>query len=328
MAQDRRQVLGLGLGAGAAVAASAATIARAAATGGRLAKTAVTTIVTVAGPGLGVRTPKGVLDVAGAERDLKLGIPTSVIQLVRGEGNVAALERLVANPPARRLIPEAQVRFGNIIDNPPKIICVGLNYAAHAAEGGAAPPKEPILFNKYSTAMNHHGGTIRVTGEPAREWDYEAELVAVMGKGGRHIPEDRALESVFGYAAGNDFTARDLQRRSAQWMLGKTVDGSGPFGPWLVTADQVDVTNLEMKLILNGGEVRQSTNTRLMIFNVAQIIAYCSKHFSLEPGDVIFTGTCEGTIAGYPPDKRVWLKAGDRMVTSISGVGELSVTLV
>ena len=110
-------------------------------------------------------------------------------------------------------------------------------------------------------------------------------------------------------------------------MLGKTIDGSGPFGPWLVSADQVDVNNLDMKMIVNG-EVRQSTNTRLMIFNCAQIIAYCSKHFSLEPGDVIFTGTCEGVIMGYPPDKRVWLKPGDHMVTSISKIGDLHVTLV
>jgi len=105
------------------------------------------------------------------------------------------------------------------------------------------------------------------------------------------------------------------------------MDGSGPFGPWLVSADQVDVNNLDMKLILNG-EVRQSTNTKLMIFNCAQIIAYCSKHFMLEPGDVIFTGTCEGTIIGYPKDKQVWLKAGDRMVTSITGLGDLDVRLV
>ena len=132
---------------------------------------------------------------------------------------------------------------------------------------------------------------------------------------------------MFGYASGNDFSVRDLQRKSAQWMLGKTIDGSGPFGPWLVSADQVDVNNLDMKMIVNG-EVRQSTNTRLMIFNCAQIIAYCSKHFMLEPGDVIFTGTCEGTIIGYPRDKQVWLKAGDKMVTSIAGLGDLHVSLV
>jgi 2-keto-4-pentenoate hydratase/2-oxohepta-3-ene-1,7-dioic acid hydratase in catechol pathway len=331
MSQNRRGVIGLA--AGAALAAGGAQARPAAAKGGpaRLRKTDVTTIVTAQGPGLGVRTPRGVLDVAGAERDLRLGLPVTVSDLIAGRGDVAALAALLANgaakAPARRLIAEDKVRFGIIVDNPAKIICVGLNYAAHAAEGGSAPPSEPILFNKYNTALNHHEGTIKVSDEPGREWDYEAELVLVMGKGGRNIPEAQALDHVFGYASGNDFTARDLQRKSGQWMLGKTVDGAGPFGPWLVSPDQVDVNNLDMKMTVNGA-VRQSTNTRLMIFNCAQIIAYCSKHFSLEPGDVIFTGTCEGTISGDPPGKRVWLKPGDRMVTSIEKLGDLSVTLV
>ncbi len=330
MTQNRRDLIGLGVGAALVGAAAQAEPVKAA-SGGRLRDISVTTIRTAAGDGLGVRTPRGVLDVAGAEKDLRLGLPATVMALIAGHGNVAALAGLLANgavrAPAHRLIAEDELKFGKILDNPPKIICVGLNYAAHAAEGGSKPPSEPILFNKYTTAVNHHQGTINVTGEPGREWDYEAELVMVMGKGGRNIPEASALDHVFGYASGNDFTARDLQRKSAQWMLGKTVDGSGPFGPWLVSADQIDVNNLDMKMTVNG-RVRQSTNTRLMIFSCAQIIAYCSKHFTMEAGDVIFTGTCEGTISGDPPDKRVWLKAGDRMVTSIEKLGDLSVTLV
>jgi len=287
--------------------------------------------VTSAGLGLGIRTPRGVLDVAGLERELKLGLPTRAIDLVTGHGNQKALGDLLAKgaaaAPARYLLAESAVRFGNIIEKPGKIICVGLNYAAHAAEDGRAPPKEPILFNKFNSAVNHHNGTIEISQETAPpKWDYEAELVLVMGKGGRNIPEASALDHVFGYACGNDFTNRDLQNRSAQWMLGKTQDKSGPFGPWLVSADQVDVNNLDMKMLVNG-EVRQSTNTRLMIFSCAQIIAYCSTYFSLEPGDVIFTGTCEGVINGYPKDKQVWLKPGDKMVTSIQSLGELHVTL-
>lgn len=326
MTQNRRGAIGLGVGAALAAGAAAAA-PRAKGAAARLKGLTVTTIVTAAGPGLGVRTPLGVLDVAGVERDRKLGLPTTVSQLIAGHGDTAALATLLANPPAARLTPEDKVKFGVIVENPAKIICVGLNYAAHAAEGGAAAPKEPILFNKYNTALNHHQGTIQVTGEPGREYDYEAELVMVMGRGGRNIPQDQALDHVFGYASGNDFSARDLQRKSAQWMLGKTMDGSGPFGPWLVSGDQVDVNNLDMKMTVNG-EVRQSTNTRLMIFSCAQIIAYCSKHFMLESGDVIFTGTCEGTIIGYPRAKQVWLKAGDRMVTSIAGLGDLDVRLV
>ncbi|WP_426958626.1 fumarylacetoacetate hydrolase family protein [Muricoccus radiodurans] len=336
--QDRRSILklagvSLGTGAGlsgAAVSASAQPV-QAAGEQPRLRNIDITMIVTAAGPGLGVRTARGVLDVAAAERHLRQGLPVTATDLIHGRGNVVALGALLADGASRvsaeHLVPEGQVRFGNIVDNPSKIICVGLNYAAHAAEGGNPPPPEPILFNKYNTALNHHGGTIRITGEPATQWDYEAELVLVMARGGRHIPEAQALDHVFGYASGNDFTARDLQRKSSQWMLGKTLDGSGPFGPWLVSADQVDVNNLDMKMIVNG-EVRQSTNTRLMIFNCAQIIAYCSKHFTLSPGDVIFTGTCEGVIAGYPPERRVWLKPGDRMVTTIEKIGDLHVSLV
>ena len=336
MDQDRRELLklaGLGLGAGAVLTGGAsAQAARPAAAGQpRLRGIDITTIVTDAGPGLGVKTPRGVLDVAGVERDRHLGLPIRAIDVIEGRGDQRVLAALLANgaaaAPASRLIPEARVRFGNIVDKPGKIICVGLNYAAHAAEGGTPPPKEPILFNKFNTAVNHHNGVIEISKETAPpKWDYEAELVLVMGKGGRNIPEATALDWVFGYASGNDFSNRDLQFRSGQWMLGKTQDGSGPFGPWLVSADQVDVNNLRMRMLVNG-EVRQDTNTKLMIFNCAQIIAYCSRAFTLEPGDVIFTGTCEGVISGYPPEKQVWLKPGDRLVTSIEKIGDLHVTL-
>lgn len=338
MGQDRRSMIkGLGLGAGAAVLAAGAQAqaqpaARGTPTNQRPLKGIdITNIVTASGLGLGVKTPRGVLDVAAVERDRKMGLPVKAIDVIRGQGNLEALGLLLANgaaaAPASHLIPEAQVRFGNIVEDPGKIICVGLNYAAHVAEGGRDLPKEPVLFNKFRTAINHHNGTIAISKETAPpKWDYEAELVLVMGKTGRDIPEASALDWVYGYASGNDFTNRDLQRRSAQWMLGKTQDGSGPFGPWLVSADQVDVNNLDMKMIVNG-EVRQSTNTRLMIFNCAKIIAYASKAFTLEAGDVIFTGTCEGVINGYPPDKQVWLKPGDKMVTSIEKIGDLHVTL-
>jgi 2-keto-4-pentenoate hydratase/2-oxohepta-3-ene-1,7-dioic acid hydratase in catechol pathway len=344
MSQDRRSMIkGLGLGAGAAMLAAGAqaqtqTQAQAqSAKPGRpgspraLTGIDITNIVTAAGLGLGVKTPRGVLDVAALERDRRMGLPTKAIDVIGGRGNLEALGLLLANgaaaAPSQYLIPEAQVRFGNIVENPGKILCVGLNYAAHAAEGGREPPKEPILFSKFNSAINHHNGTIAISKETAPpKWDYEAELVLVMGKSGRNIPEATALDWVYGYASGNDFTNRDLQRRSAQWLLGKSQDGSGPFGPWLVSADQVDVNNLNMKMIVNG-EVRQDTNTRLMIFTCAQIIAYASRAFTLDVGDVIFTGTCEGVINGYPPDKQVWLKPGDRMVTSIEKIGDLHVTL-
>jgi len=338
MKQNRRSMIkGMGLGAGAAVlAASGQAQAQQAAPGTPTNQRPIkgidiTNIVTANGLGLGVKTARGVLDVAAVERDRKIGLPTKAIDVISGRGNFQALGLLLANgaagAPSNRLIPEGQVRFGNIIENPGKILCVGLNYAAHAAEGGNKPPPEPIMFSKFNSAVNHHNGTIAVSKSTAPpKWDYEAELVLVMGKGGRDIPEASALDYVYGYASGNDFTNRDLQRRSSQWLLGKSTDGSGPFGPWLVSADQVDVNNLSMKMIVNG-EVRQDTNTRLMIFNCAKIVAYCSNAFALDVGDVIFTGTCEGVISGYPPDKQIWLKPGDKMVTSIEKIGDLHVTL-
>ena len=187
-------------------------------------------------------------------------------------------------------------------------------------------PPVPILFNKFNSALNCHRGTISVSEESAEKFDYEAELVIVMGRTARNVSEADALSYVFGYCTGNDFTARDLQSRTSQWMLGKTCDGFGPVGPWLVTADQVDPNSLKIECRVNG-EVRQSSNTADMVFNCKQLIAYVSKHTTLRPGDIIFTGTPEGVIAGYPKDKQVWLKPGDKLVTSIEKLGDLEFTL-
>jgi 2-keto-4-pentenoate hydratase/2-oxohepta-3-ene-1,7-dioic acid hydratase in catechol pathway len=187
-------------------------------------------------------------------------------------------------------------------------------------------PKLPILFNKFNNALNNHGGMIAVSKEPAEQFDYEAELVIVMGRGGRHIKEEEALSYVFGYATGNDFTARDLQSRSSQWMLGKSLDGSAPIGPWLVTSDLADGDNLKIECRVNG-QVRQSSNTSDMVFNCKQLVSYASRYFTLKPGDIIFTGTPEGVISGYPKDKQVWLKAGDTLVTSIEKLGDLEFKL-
>lgn len=277
---------------------------------------------------LAIRTSRGLLDIATLERDRNLGLPRSTDDLIHRRGNLDALTT-VANDaalPARYFVDAATAAFGPCVMNPDKIICLGLNYRAHAAESGRAPPATPILFNKYRTSLNAHGGTIRVSAEPASKWDYEAELVIVMGRGGRNIPEAEALDYVFGYCTGQDFTARDLQQLTNQWMLGKCGDGWGPIGPWLVSADQVDPDNLDIKCTLNG-EVRQSANTRMMIFNCRQIINYISRHMTLTPGDLIFTGTPEGVINGYAKDKQVWMKAGDKLVTTIEKLGEQSITL-
>jgi 2-keto-4-pentenoate hydratase/2-oxohepta-3-ene-1,7-dioic acid hydratase in catechol pathway len=283
------------------------------------------------GLGLALRTDRGVLDVTAAEQDFREGAPTTMDAVFKGQGDVSGLKRLADKARAsaavdRYFVAPDQAAFGPCVTNPEKIICIGLNYRKHAAETGNPVPKQPILFNKYNTALNHHGGVIGVSEEDAQRFDYEAELVIVIGRRARNVSEADAINYIFGYATGNDFTARDLQSRSTQWMLGKTLDGAAPVGPWLVTADQLDGDNLKIECRVNG-EVRQSSSTSDMVFNCKQLVSYISRYMTLKPGDIIFTGTPEGVISGYPKDKQVWLKPGDKIVTSIEKLGELSFTL-
>jgi 2-keto-4-pentenoate hydratase/2-oxohepta-3-ene-1,7-dioic acid hydratase in catechol pathway len=278
--------------------------------------------------GLGVRTERGIVDIVAAEAEFKEGAPTTIDAVFLGEGDVGGLRRLVekASATGRHVVSIDSAKFGPCVTNPEKIVCIGLNYRKHAAETGNPVPKTPILFNKFNTALNNHGGTITVSEEKGTQFDYEAELVIVIGKQARNVSEADAKSYIFGYATGNDFTARDLQRVSTQWMLGKTLDGSAPLGPWLVTADQVDGDNLKIELTVNG-EKRQSSSTSDMVFNCSQLVSYISNHMTLKPGDIIFTGTPEGVISGYAKDKQVWLKPGDKIVTSIEKLGDLAFTL-
>jgi 2-keto-4-pentenoate hydratase/2-oxohepta-3-ene-1,7-dioic acid hydratase in catechol pathway len=275
---------------------------------------------------LGLRTDKGILDVAAAEAALKQGAPTTITAVLAGQGDLAGLKRLAERAQPAHFVAEDKAKFGPCVTDPEKIICVGLNYRKHAAETNNPVPKLPILFNKFNTALNYHEGVVAASKEKAERFDYEAELVIVIGKTARNVPEAEALSYVFGYCTGNDFTARDLQSQSSQWMLGKSLDGSGPIGPWLVTADQADGDNLKIECHVNG-ELRQSSNTNDMVFNCKQLVTFASHHFTLKPGDLIFTGTPSGVISGYPKDKQVWLKPGDKVVTTIEKLGALSFTL-
>jgi 2-keto-4-pentenoate hydratase/2-oxohepta-3-ene-1,7-dioic acid hydratase in catechol pathway len=281
--------------------------------------------------GLGVRTERGVFDVAAAESEFSERAPTTIDAVLKGQGDIGGIKRLMEKAqagasPERFFVAEDKAKFGPCVTSPEKIVCIGLNYRKHAAETNNPVPKMPILFNKFNTALNNHGGTIGVSEEDARNFDYEAELVIVIGRQARNVGEADAAQYIFGYATGNDFTARDLQSRSSQWMLGKSLDGSAPLGPWLVTADQVDGDNLKIECRVNGNVV-QSSNTSDMVFNTRQLVSYVSRYFTLKPGDLIFTGTPEGVIAGKPKDQQVWLKAGDKIVTSIEKLGDLHFTL-
>jgi 2-keto-4-pentenoate hydratase/2-oxohepta-3-ene-1,7-dioic acid hydratase in catechol pathway len=278
--------------------------------------------------GLGIKRSGGVFDLMGAEQEYRQGAPTTMEAMLRGQGEIAAFHRLIdrSGETGKHLIALEKASFAPCVSSPEKIICIGLNYRKHAAETGNPVPKQPILFNKYNTALNCHGGVIAVSKEQAERFDYEAELVIIIGKQARNVNEANAKSHIFGYATGNDFTARDLQSRSSQWMLGKSLDGSAPLGPWIVTADQADGDNLKIECKVNG-QVRQSSSTSDMVFNCSQLVSYISTYMTLKPGDLIFTGTPEGVISGYPKDKQVWLKAGDKVVTSIEKLGELEFTL-
>ena len=282
---------------------------------------------------LGVKTQRGVLDVEAASDFFDIDeVPETVDELLH-EGGGREVEEVVeaalsAKGAERLFLKENEIVFGPAVTEPEKIIMVGLNYRRHAAEMKAKIPELPILFNKYNNALLGHGRTVRLPTRVATEFDHEVELVIVIGRIAREVSEASALSYVAGYCSGNDVTARDLQRKSSQYMLGKTPDDFAPLGPWLVTADQIPNPNkLDIWCDVNG-ERRQSSNTADMIFSCAQLVSYCSQHMTLVPGDIIYTGTPEGVIAGKPEGKRTWLKPGDRISCGIEKLGELKFTFV
>jgi len=289
------------------------------------------TLAGLDGGTLGIKTERGILDVAKASRLFRIKAPTDIHAVIDG-ADCAPLRKLADKALADKrgrsaLIPEARARFAPAVPRPGKIICVGLNYRRHAQETGNPIPPVPILFNKYNNTLVGHRGKIPLPVKVSSQFDYEVELVVVIGRKARDVSEGEALSYVFGYANGNDFSARDLMRVTSQLMLGKTCDGFAPLGPWVVTADQIpDPQNLKIATYVNGEE-RQNSNTSDMIYSCAQIVSYCSRHLTLMPGDIIYTGTPQGVILGYPPEKRVWLKPGDKVVTEVEKCGTLEVTL-
>ncbi len=280
------------------------------------------------GVGIGLLTDKGILDIKSVGEKFNEGLPDSLDNLIKDEFSlhkIKELEEKASNYSALYLR-EEDLEFLPIILKPEKIICVGLNYRKHAIEGGFEIVEYPVLFNKYNNALAAHKQEIKIP-KASKEIDYEAELVIVIGREGKDIIESDALNYVFGYSIGNDLTDRELQRRSSQWMLGKSLDRFGPVGPYIVTRDEVNPDGLKIESRVNG-ELRQSSTTEDMIFNCKTIISYTSKYMTLKPGDIIFTGTPEGVILGYPKEKQVWLKAGDKIEVNIEKIGSLKNRLV
>lgn len=281
---------------------------------------------------LGVKTEKGILDVNEAAKILHMHAPATIDDLLQNEDgpSLNALVDAAAKSPAARkaFLKEETIEYGPVVTRPEKIVCVGLNYRQHAIEIGAPIPKQPVLFNKFNTTLNHHNGRIKLPVEFAKKFDYEVEMVIAIGREAKEVSEADALSYVAGYATGNDFTARDLQLETGgQWMVGKTPDQFAPIGPYLVTADQIDPDNLKLECRVNG-ETRQSSNTSDFIFNTRKMISYISRVITLKPGDIIFTGTPQGVIQGKPKEQQVWLKAGDKIACSLEKLGELKFELV
>ena len=248
------------------------------------------------------------------------GFPDLLSVIAGGADALDRVQRWASSAPgASRHDPDA-VKLAAPIARPPKIICIGLNYRDHAIESNMPIPETPTVFAKFSTAVIGPGQPIVLPKASTRP-DYEAEFAVVIGKRGRHIPEDRWQEHVFGYTILNDVSARDFQMATSQWMIGKTFDTFAPIGPAIVTADEIaDPHKLAISLELSG-EVLQDSNTSNLIFGVPKLVAYLSSVFTLEPGDIIATGTPSGVGFARKPPR--YLKAGDECRVRIEGLGEL-----
>jgi len=215
------------------------------------------------------------------------------------------------------------IKFLPVILQPGKILCAGINYRSHAAEMARELPKQPSMFIRFADTLVGHGGEL-VRPKVSDHFDFEGELALVIGKGGRHIPAERALEHVAGYTCFVDGSVRDYQKFSV--TSGKNFPGTGPLGPWLVTSDEIpDPGRLTLTTRLNGKEVQRSP-TDLLIYSIAQIIAFCSDFTALAPGDVISTGTPEGV--GHSRKPPLWMKPGDTLEVEITGIGVLRAQIV
>ena len=248
-------------------------------------------------------------------------LPDNIIAFLEaGEPAQALARQALAVPPSAAVLERAAVTLKAPIPRPGKIICIGLNYRDHAAESNQPIPTYPVIFSKFTNVVIGPGEAI-VIPKLTQEVDYEAEFGVVIGKRGRSIAEADALSHVAGYLPFHDVSARDYQMRTSQWVIGKTFDTFGPMGPALVTADEVpDPHNLNIRLLI-GGEVMQSSNTRNLIFSVPELIVHLSAVMTLEPGDLIATGTPGGVGAARNPKR--FLKPGETVRIEIERLGTL-----
>jgi 2-keto-4-pentenoate hydratase/2-oxohepta-3-ene-1,7-dioic acid hydratase in catechol pathway len=277
------------------------------------------TFTDAAGTRIGLAVDGGIVDLKKADPDL----PRDMIGLMNQWPTVrGAVERAATR---KADVAQSAVKLEAPVQRPGKVLAIGLNYADHIAESGQPTPTEQVWFTKAMTSIHAPFEPVQLP-KVSMLLDYEAELVAVIGKRCKHVPKEKAHEVVFGYCAGNDVTVRDWQFKTPQWVLGKSFDTHGPIGPWIVTPDEIgDPHTLGVRAFVNG-EKRQDSNTKHLVFNVFDQIAHISKAMTLEPGDIIFTGTPGGVGAALKPPQ--FLKAGDVTRIEIDKIGAIEATVV
>ncbi len=263
---------------------------------------------------LGTITEKGFFPLT------EIGFSGSMLDLIQdGKSKLDAIKSALKNINKFEIIDEKD--FAAPLDNPPKIVAIGLNYVDHANESKMELPKSPLVFTKFRNSITGPTDKIIIPKELTKEVDYEVELGVIIGKTAKNISEDEALNYVFGYTVLNDVSARDLQFGDGQWIRGKSLDTFCPMGPVIISADEIeDPQNLELGCDINGNSL-QNDNTKSMIFGVAELIARLSHSFTFEPGDIIATGTPSGV--GFSRKPPIYLKDGDLVSTWIKGIGEL-----
>jgi len=248
--------------------------------------------------------------------------PQTIMDLLAApDGILSAIRAAVADRAVRQWRTVADAELLAPVPRPGKVVAIGRNYREHAAEEGVDPPTAPLIFAKWPSSVIGHGAEIRWDPGLTGQVDYEAELAVVIGRRARNVGIDEALDHVLGYTCLDDVSARDLQFGDGQWVRGKSLDTFCPMGPWIVTTDEIpDPQRLAIRCLVDG-EVLQDANTSQMYFSVADIVSYCSRSFTLEPGDVIATGTPSGVGAFRKPPR--FLRDGERVTVEIEGIGAL-----
>ena len=276
-------------------------------------------------PRLGILTEKGVVDVSTVRPGSE--IPCTMMEAIRmGRENALPLLQMAENL-ATHYLDESTITYAPAVDAPSKILCAGVNYRAHIEEtrGSFEPAGVPTIFAKFNNTLAPHRGKV-IRCRSSKKHDYEAEIAVIISKRASYITLDQADEHIFGYTLANDISARDLQKATSQWVPGKTCDTFCPLGPCIVTADALDFDKMHITGYKNG-ELRQEGWSADMIHDIPALVTFLSGCCTLEPGDVILTGTPSGVILGRSEDQQDWLQPGDVLTVREDTIGELTVTI-